>query len=269
MQKTSKIIIAMLAIVMISIPVLASAAPLPTPWSDNTMKIFILDDFNGTTPGAISFVYTGGATASAEYKNDQLWITSCSGWAQNLQFGASGTWKKMTPVDAENNIYPGPAEGVVGYGFYYKNTSAAAVGIQGHWYGNGGFSLSTAGTTFYYVDMEGNVSEGAFDANGALMVDVDSEGYILVPFASLSDAWGAIIPGEKITPSAMDYFSMCISAVDGSNGGALIIDDVFAYGTSAMEGETLEVSDTADVSVIAYAAMAITGLGALVVAKKR
>jgi len=265
-MKISKIVIAMLAIVMISIPVFASAATLPTPWSDNTMKIFILDDYNGITPGAVSFAYTGGANATAEYKNDQLWLTSCDNWAGNLQFGASGTAKKMAKIGEE---YPGAAEGVVGYGFYFKNTSAAAIGLRGHWYGNGGFSCSTSDKPFYIVDMSGNVTEGAFDANGALMIDVNQEGYLLVPFASLSDSWGAIDPATQIRPCDMDYISLYVGAVDGSNGGALIIDDVFAYGTSAMEGETVEVNDTADVSVIAYAVAAITGLGAIVVAKKR
>ena len=119
MKKFSKIIITLLAIVMVSIPVLASAAPLPTPWSDSTMKVFLIDDYNGLS-GDVAFNYTGGQTATAEYKNDQLWLTSCSGWAGNLQFSATGTSHKMTAIDAENNVYPAAAQGVVGYGFYTR-----------------------------------------------------------------------------------------------------------------------------------------------------
>ena len=64
---------------------------------------------------------------------------------------------------------------------------------------------------------------------------------------------------------------MYLGPVDGSNGGALIIDDVFAYGTSEMEGEPIldNTGNSADISVIAYAATAMVGLGALVIAKKR
>ena len=270
MKKTAKILIAMLAVLVMLVPALASAAE-PTPWSDTSMKIFVLEDFDGMS-GAASPSYCNTILDSS-FVDGQLVISSNSGWTGNVQYDTGNNRNAMSS-----------GAGAVGFGMYIKNTTSAPIGFVGHWYGyfeadrtETEYFDQLGGTVFYTVDMNGGVTERTSNGDGMVVLgDEDGipagfEGYILFPFASLRGLWHGT-EGSRIDPSITNLIGLRIGEIAPEEGKGLIIDNIFVYGTSEMESNDIlkvETEDTADLSVIGYAAACISGLGALLVSKKK
>ena len=77
-----------------------------------------------------------------------------------------------------------------------------------------------------------------------------------------------------VNPNATDLIGLRLGQIIPEDGKGLLIDNLFVYGTSEMEkNDIIKVnypgSQTADVSVLCYAAAAVAGLGSLVIAKKK
>ena len=120
-------------------------------------------------------------------------------------------------------------------------------------------------------------SEGIVDATGysvpsrryGIEIPGGFEGWIFVPFTvmKIQHADAGLNQDNYAAKFEAPWFTG--TAKDDGQVAVLEIDNVFLSGDELVMNESEPVNPTADVSVIAYAAMAITGLGALVVAKKR
>jgi hypothetical protein len=106
---------------------------------------------------------------------------------------------------------------------------------------------------------------GGMAANSALIIPVGFKGYAYFPFANLTIE----APANWNRPAFTGFENIKNIEFDIRCS----LDDHAAFAGTDYVIDSLsiadEVTETADVSVIAYAVMAITGLGALVVAKKR
>lgn len=267
-------ILTVIALVLSMLCVTACADALPTPWSDETMKVFILEDFDSKDDGAAPLPWEHNSDFTAKYEDGKAVITE-------IFYLGGGGWG-YAKLDQYSNA-PSSNTGVLGYGFYIENNTDANLSIAGYWIGCDNFVGAGNGT--YYTVVDGVVSELTTDEYGAITFEAGFKGYFLIPFASHSKgSWSQTPTSDAVFNAASDYIAISMSSFDAAQG-SVVIDDYLLYGTSEMEGVTVadlnepsdeptddnndEQESTADVSVIAYAAAAITGLGALVVAKKR
>ncbi len=177
---------------------------------------------------------------------------------------------------ADNTI----STGKDGIAFFVKNgdtenVASIAFGFNGS--DGVGYMLSE-GADIVLVDMEGNATDDVtgFDGGfqqGAIEIPAGFEGWVLVPFdifvindGSYSDVG---FDYEQYGVAAISF--AVASATEITYGGDFYAYDVVEAGDQPGDDNNNddEQESTADISVIAYAAAAITGLGALVVAKKR
>ncbi len=112
----------------------------------------------------------------------------------------------------------------------------------------------------------------------AINIPVGFDGWVFIPFTCMKiHCADAANGGSQINFDAVfDMPSFCGTAIGDEETFAILeIDNLFLSSAELPEIEEEPSDDddeqesTADVSVLAYAAAAITGLGALVVAKKR
>lgn len=255
-MKKTLLFITTLVLAVSLFAVTAFAAPLPTPWSDETMKIFVMEDFDNKS-GDVPLAWTSGGMNDLEYKNGKLVFNEC--------FELTGNWIYLK-MELVSNA-PSSTVGALGYGYYIENNTDAPLGLTGYWIGNDNWS-GDSGMTYYTV-VNGNVTEHTAGDYGLVELEVGFKGYLLFPFEGhTKGSWYQTDISDIAFSTTTDYVCAHVSPFAADQGN-VIMDDFLLYGTSEMEGVTVEVTDTADVSVIAYAAMAITGLGALVVSKKR
>jgi len=293
MRRTIKLLSVALVLALLCMPFFASADVLPTPWSDTTMKVWMVNTYTKADAAYNSGTgYLGGSTIVARYENNQFKISEHNTWS-DLQPGANET----TYTQLTDNT------GVVGYGFYVKNEMSVDVGFRGHLYGGSHYYFG-ANTTYYQV-VNGVATEVTTDANGGTILPSGFEGYILFPLSGFVDNWGASTPLASNQGSACFHFSNIVA----ETGKDVIIDDVFFYGTADMQSNyqidfsqyttepattetttepaTTETTtepaatemvtvapteapvDTADMATIAYAFTAIIGCGALLTFKKK
>ncbi len=180
---------------------------------------------------------------------------------------AAGRWSAFPSFDADAQAATMNATGIA---FYVEGDADADQTIA--------LSFNGVDTKNYImsvdadvklVEADGNVIDDVtvatpFGGQGGVIIPAGFEGYVYVPFAAYilnggSDAFDAA--GGVATP----IYALGTDVVN------LTIGEFLAYTgevTGAPAGDD-EQESTADISVIAYAAAAITGLGALVVAKKR
>ena len=291
-MKRFALVLTAVAIVLSMLCVTAGADALPTPWSDETMKVFVMEDFDGLS-GDVEFVWAHNSDFDAHYENDQLVL-------DQIFYLGGGGWG-YSKVKLVSNA-PASATGVLGYGYYIENNTDADLAVAGYWIGNDNFVGAANGT--YYTVVDGEVTQHTTDEYGAVIFASGFKGYFLIPFASHNaGGWTGTPVTGVVFNAETDYVSISMSSFDAEQGN-VVLDDFMLYGTAEMEGEVIggddntgddntgddntgddntgddntgddntgddnESEDTADVSVITYAAAAITGLGALVVAKKR
>lgn len=278
MKKVFRLLIAATIAALLILPVCASAAA-PTPWSDKSMNIFVLEDFEELSGNAAS-TYCNTILES-EYKNGGLLITSNSDWTGNVQYKTQKR-HQMTSL-----------KGIIGFGMYVKNTLSQPVGFVGHWYGcpaegmDSEYADVSENKPFYAVSKDGAVTSCTTGANGMTIISNDEngdpidgipagfEGYLLFTFDSLKGAWhNTDFSKIAVNPNATDLIGLRLGQIIPEDGKGLLIDNLFVYGTSEMEkNDIIKVNDpgsqTADVSVLCYAAAAVAGLGSLVIAKKK
>lgn len=188
-----------------------------------------------------------------------------------VSFGtdAAGRWSAFPSFDETAQT---ATKGAAGWGIYVKG---AADGPQSVALSFNGVDtknyIMAVGEQYALVDMDGNVVnedtvETPFGAQGGVVIPADFEGYVYIPFGMYflnggTDAFDAA--GGVATP----IYALGVEVVD------LTIGEFFAWSgelpQESADNNDDEQESTADVSVIAYAAAAIAGLGALVVAKKR
>jgi len=252
MNKISKIIIAILTVIMITVPVLACAAP------SADMKVFILEDFESASGDAsLNWSSSSSVTTTAQYKNGAMNVTLFD--ADWVVVKYDRTADRKAPIS--NN-------GVEGFGMYIENNTSKIVCMHGVWIGAGYFINSNSAA--YYTIENGNINSLTFNSDGILEIQPGFKGYILFPWTSFgSDLWGGATPATDISYNTTDSIAFYTSTIRPESGESFIVDNILLYGSAEMEGEVFEMEETADISVIAYAAMAITGLGALVISKRR
>ena len=161
-----------------------------------------------------------------------------------------------------------------------ENVATIAFGFNGA--DNAGYMLS-ADADVVLVDMEGNTTEIVTGFNngfqqGAIDIPADFKGWVLVPFDIF------VINDGSYSDTPFDYEQYGVASISFAVASATEITyggDFYAY-ELAEDTPSDEPSDnpsddnnddeqesTADISVIAYAVAAISGLGALVVAKRK
>ncbi len=257
----------------------ACATELPTPWSDETMKIFILEDFDDKENGAAPMPWEHNSDFTAEYADGKAVINE-------VFFLGEGGWG-YAKLDQYSNA-PASNTGVLGYGFYLENNTDSDLAIAGYWIGCDNFVGAGNGT--YYTVVDGVVSELTTDEYGAITFASGFKGYFLIPFASHNaGSWSGTATTDATFSVANDYIALSMSSFNADQGN-VVIDNYLLYGTSEMEGVSVdsldtpsdepsntpdddqddEQNDTGDVSVIAYAAIAaVSGLGALAIKRRK
>lgn len=257
--------------------------PMMTPFDNDTLKVNVLEAFDDTK--AIKNAYLGtpdGPIAITEKGFSDYY--SFAGGKFTVKEGAAATsWVGV--VDDNLKAMFGAAEG---FGFYIKNTGKEDIKLA-----------------FYLVDSkDGDGNENKGSVNNAYSIGSEME-YALY---SLADKTQKVLTTEKRThpynnqivvhssfviPAGFEGYVMTAKSSvvktwssNVINDDAQIIgfgcdaaaglefDNIFVYGKE-IEAKNAQLvledkpRDTADFSVIAYALAAITGCGALVIAKKR
>ena len=114
---------AVLALCIAAVP--AAAAELPTPWTDDSLTIWVIDDFTGEDTGLIGLnteksegnkwvQYTNSSPElSLQYVDNALRFYYQSAWTQNLQLLTNGS----ASLEGAN------LDGLQGIGMYLENLS--------------------------------------------------------------------------------------------------------------------------------------------------
>ena len=244
-----KFLTLMVAIVVVcALSITAMAAPV----SIGYKTYFMGDLFANVSESASTSSEAGFWTAGDVYN-----ITVADG---KVTFTTSGAWGSFGSF-ADASI----TKGKVGWAYYIKNNGdATAILASGFNADDGkGYKLTNE-CSYTLVDMQGNKTENLVGVwcdswgQGGIEIPAGFEGWVYIGFDQYvpNDGTGSEVPfdSENYGVAAASFAFYNISSI--THGG-----EFYAYSS--------EVTDTADISVIAYAVAAITGLGALVVAKKR
>ena len=133
------IMAAAMALCLLAVP--AAAAVLPTPWTDDSLSIFVLDDFTGKDTGIIDssteksagnkwVQYThSNPELSIQFINNSLRFYYQSAWVENIQLLTNDSASK----EGAN------LDGTLGIGMYLENNTKNDVGMKGHMYAGGFF----------------------------------------------------------------------------------------------------------------------------------
>ena len=241
---------AVLALCIAAVP--AAAAELPTPWTDDSLTIWVIDDFTGEDTGLINqnTEKTAGDKwviwqqsdndLSCEYKDNSLRFYYLSAWVQNLQLISNGT-----PSLEGANL-----DGVLGIGYYLENNTENVIGFKGHLYNGTGFFENLAGSV-YYVVQDGEATENTVSANAFIEVPAGFKGYVMFPLTSLGNSWanGAQATVEDAKNYQTDRVCLEFSEVGAADqtDSYLLIDDIFFYG----EGVTDNTAEKGDIDLSA------------------
>ena len=271
-----KLVVALTALMIVCcLGVTAFAADLATPFDDSTLKIAVIESFDNTD--AFGGAYLGipdgtiaidNATFSAAYGFD--------GGKFVVKPGAAGTaWGGVL----DRNLIGVNAD-AEGFGFYVKNNNESAVSFGFYLVANDSGSLNapayTVGSNQDYalISLDGtkevvtapeqtNPYSGAV-VHSSFTVPGGFTGFICLPFSSMQLSWGSDMMNSNVQVTGFGW----MGATDNME-----FDNIFVYGANVTENNANlildAIQDTADLSVIAYALAAITGCGALVVARKR
>lgn len=242
---------AVLALCIAAVP--AAAAELPTPWTDDTMSIWVIEDFSGPDSGIIDGfedLKDGGEKwvqwpasdlyLECQYKNNAFYISYSGGWLGNLQILTNST----PSVEGANLD-----AGLAGIGIYVENNTRQDFGIVGHMMVNGKFFGGKPNEP-YYIVQNNEVTQGAIGGNGDCVLPVGFKGYVLFPVNSLRDMWGqeggltAADLATYDTSRACLYFSGVNDVEVRQDGEDVILDDIFCYGTGITDNTATKGSIT-------------------------
>lgn len=234
MKKTIGLVLAAVMLLMIaSVP--AMAAELPTPWTDDTMKIWVADDLTGSDSAVIDESTeksegakwigwpASGLEASLQYKDNALRIYHTSAWTGNLQILGNGSGSLEGAV----------LDGALGIGMYIENNTEEVIGLKGHMYTDTGF-FEAAGGSIYYIIENGQATEAAMLNAGYLEVPAGFKGYYLFPLENLKNSWSANAPATADDAKAYKTDLICLETspigAPDQTSQYLLIDDIFFYG---------------------------------------
>lgn len=234
MKKTIGLVLTAVILLMIaSMP--AMAAELPTPWTDDTMKIWVADDLTGSDSALIDESTeksegvkwigwpTSGLEASLQYKDNALRIYYTSAWTGNLQISGNGSGSLEGAV----------LDGAAGIGMYIENNTENVIGLKGHMYTGAGFFEAAAGSVYYVIE-NGRAVESNILSAGYLEVPVGFKGYYLFPLENLKNGWSANAPATAEDAKAYKTDLICLETspigAPDQTSQYLLIDDIFIYG---------------------------------------
>ncbi|HJA68544.1 MAG TPA: hypothetical protein H9664_00790 [Firmicutes bacterium] len=241
---------AVLALCIAAVP--AAAAELPTPWTDDSLTIWVIDDFTGEDTGLIGLnteksegnkwvQYTNSSPElSLQYVDNALRFYYQSAWTQNLQLLTNGS----ASLEGAN------LDGLQGIGMYLENNTENVIGFKGHLYANEGFFENLAGSV-YYVVQDGEATENTVSANAFIEVPAGFKGYVMFPLTSLGNSWAN--GAQATVEDAKNYQTDRVCLEFGEVGAAdqtdsyLLIDDIFFYG----EGVTDNTAEKGDIDLSA------------------
>ncbi|MDD6205003.1 MAG: hypothetical protein PUC05_08440 [Firmicutes bacterium] len=271
-----KLVVALTALMIVCcLGVTAFATDLATPFDDSTLKIAVIESFDNTA--AITGAYLGIPDGAVALDNETFTAAyGLDGGKFSIKDGAPGTaWAGIL----DRNL-AGMNASAEGFGFYVKNDNDADVSMVFALLANEAGSLNA---TAYTIGSEKDYALIAIDGtkevvtapvqtnpySGAVVhssftIPAGFEGFVCVPFSATQVIWGTDVMNANVQITGFGWM--------GTNS-KLEFDNIFVYGANVTESNANlildAIQDTADLSVIAYAVAAITGCGALVVARKR
>lgn len=225
---------AVLALSLSVVP--AMAAELPTPWTDDSLTIWVIDDFTGEDTGIIDMnteksagnkwvQYTNSnPELSVQYIGNALRFYHQSAWTQNLQLLTNDS----ASLEGAN------LDGMLGIGMYLENNTENVIGFKGHLYANNGFFENLAGSVYYVVQEDGTVTENTVSSNAFIEIPESFKGYVLFPLSSLGNSWAQ--GAQATVEDAKNYQTDRVCFEFSELGAAdqteqyLLIDDIFFYG---------------------------------------
>jgi len=194
------------------------------------MNIFVLEDFEGLS-GAPSLPWADRSNFSCEYTDGTLLVK------ENLMFEEGYGYAKL---DLFRNA-PSSVDGIAGYGFYIENNTNHEITTRGYWIGCDAF-IGYVGMP-YYVMVDGVITEHYMgDANGEVYVQPGFKGYLLFPWESMNlGLWYGSDPMEVTYDTSKDWLSLAFTRWSADEG-SVVLDNFILYGTTEMEGNTIQVS---------------------------
>lgn len=200
------------------------ASNFTNPWVDSSMKVWLANTYtkdNAAYDYGTGYIGGGPTSFAAEYKHDQFRIQGTDTLTE-IQPGNNET----TYVQLSDNT------GAMGYGFYVKNELSTDVQFTGHLYGGSHFTFKHNEP---YFEIVGGVSTMKMtDDLGYATLPAGFEGFLAFPFVGFQDNWGASAPLPANQGSACFNFQ----PIAPEDGKAVIIDDVYFYGTSEMQSNS-------------------------------
>ncbi|MBR3750392.1 MAG: hypothetical protein IKK58_01330 [Clostridia bacterium] len=233
--------------IICALGITAMAAPVSVGYTTVFLgDLFVNVPESATTVAQAGFWAIDGGLQSLSVSNGKITFTS-AGW------GSFGSFSDPTV-----------GRGQDGWCYYLENggddVAILASGFNGE--DGKGFKLINE-ASYVLVDLQGNVDEkvGVWASNfsqGAIELPSGFKGWVYIPFDQyeINDESGSGAKFDNANQGVAAASFAISSATNVTFGG-----EFYAYSG--------EMNSTADVSVLAYAAVALTGLGALVVAKKR
>ena len=226
-------IAAAMALCALAVP--AAAAELPTPWTDDSLTIWVVDDFTGDDTALIDLnteksegnkwvQYTNSnPELSVQYVDNALRFYYQSAWTQNLQLLTNGS----ASLEGAN------LDGAQGIGMYLENNTENVIGFKGHLYANNGFFENLAGSV-YYIVQNGEAVENTVSTNAFIEIPVGFKGYVMFPFNSLGNSWAGGSPATAEDAKNYQTDRVCFEfsevGASGQTDSYLLVDDIFFYG---------------------------------------
>ena len=304
-----KAIIMLLACALVLSCVSVFAAAPATPWNDDSIKVKVTNTFTAEdTVYDQSAMFAPGVNWSGNLewslKNNQLVAVQKADASGDTESVLTQSFNNYTTQDTGADGYGfyiknNCAKAVL---FSFDGSWIAPVSDPGSTIGNSGIIL-TPDSEAVLTSMDGvetviKADEVLDSGAAALKIPQGFEGYVTIPAASLamsiaagneySDLNGQPWDNTKMT---LTWVAFCLNDVD-ANG--LIFDNFFVYGTDITASEDASVvtdaitlqqggeqggndnndnqdsqQGTGDLSVLAYAAAAAAGCGALIIRRKK
>lgn len=285
------IMAAAMALCLLAVP--AAAAVLPTPWTDDSLSIFVLDDFTGKDTGIIdSSTEKSAGNKWVQYTNSNPYL-SIQFINNSLRFYYQSAWVEDIQLLTNDSASKEGAnlDGTLGIGMYLENNTKNDVGMKGHMYA-GGFFESLISSDYYVIE-DGEAVAGIVPETGNIVIPAGFKGYVLFPFSSFGDLWDS--NSAATAEDAYDYMTDRVCLVMSEIGepnqteSYLLIDDIFFYGKGITDntaekgnidlsgekepgkddGNKDDSSQSGDIDVLLFAGSAAVLTGFLAAAVKR
>ena len=200
-----------------------AAEDFPTPWEQEDMNIYVLEDFNGisdrevtkqelTWEGQENFPY------SAKFEGGKFVFCSSEGTSADFRY-------MFSDQDAFGvELF----QGIEGLGFYIENNTETIQSLGLFMIGNGLFLLDQGSTVILY-DTQGKYT--LLEGDNYVDIPAGFKGYFVVPLEFVINEWngntGWDAANDRITSFGLRFTSV---AVDAAKNETLVFDDLFIYG---------------------------------------